>query len=317
MALMKKELSMQQKTIQFVCHLCEKTYSHKWSLKNHIKVVHGPDKLQCLDCKKCFARKMTLREHMEMGVCNPTVAESYHEQHPPCKEYKCPHCHNCFSNCNQLRKHKNRCGYLYNCSKCDINFKHISSYKRHKQKHDGKTLFECIKCGVSYRHKDELKSHFSSVCKITGKVDLHTKEVKEGGDRGKNVIAYSSNMKDIDGVRQAETKSGPVDNVNMINVSEKEEVCKTIDIKSNVKDIVKVRAESVDLILNMNEIGENIEIVKIEDKKVDIDIESMIEEVSVTNNEKDDIQNEDIDRYIDETTVILEQSGEYYQINYS
>ena len=82
---------------QHPCPHCDKTYSSGWDLKNHIKVVHGPDKVKCPDCKLCFAKKYNLREHVKTGVCNPTVAASYREQN------KCAHCDRSFSS---LRKHK-------------------------------------------------------------------------------------------------------------------------------------------------------------------------------------------------------------------
>ena len=84
---------------QHPCQHCEKTYSSGWDLKNHIKVVHGPDKLKCPDCNLCFAKKYNLREHVKTGVCNPTVAASYREQN------SCPYCGRTFLARKSLKRH--------------------------------------------------------------------------------------------------------------------------------------------------------------------------------------------------------------------
>ena len=96
-ALARQQENEQDRINQFACHLCTKNYSDRWALRNHIKVIHGPDKVQCPDCKKCFARKTNLREH-QREVCNPTVEMSY----------RCPNCEDCFINAKRLRHHIKR-----------------------------------------------------------------------------------------------------------------------------------------------------------------------------------------------------------------
>ena len=83
----------------YPCQYCDKTYSYEWPLKNHIKVVHGPDKVKCPNCKQCFARPYNLREHLKSGVCNPTVAAYNLER------YKCLHCETCYTQRKSLNRH--------------------------------------------------------------------------------------------------------------------------------------------------------------------------------------------------------------------
>ena len=61
--------SSAEENSSYVCYFCKKNYSHKQTLKYHIKVIHGQNKMQCNKCRRCFSRKGNLCNHLALGVC--------------------------------------------------------------------------------------------------------------------------------------------------------------------------------------------------------------------------------------------------------
>ena len=141
----------------YLCQHCDKTYSSGWDLRNHIKVVHGPDKVKCPDCEKCFARQSNLREHLKTGVCNPTVAASYRQK------YKCPHCEKCFSKRKSLSNHY-----------CMFACRHVLRISVNKLNKTTTTI-----CGFKYKNQEEQIVHMSNVHPKEKKAVTYEDKAKE------------------------------------------------------------------------------------------------------------------------------------------
>ena len=141
----------------YLCQHCDKTYTSVWDLKNHIKVVHGPDKVKCPNCDKCFAKQCNLRNHLKTGVCNPTVAASYRQN------YKCTHCEKCFSNRKSLSNHY-----------CMFSCKHVLRIYVNKWNEKTTTI-----CGFKCKDQEEKIVHMSKVHPNKKNAGTYAKNVKE------------------------------------------------------------------------------------------------------------------------------------------
>jgi KRAB domain-containing zinc finger protein len=108
----------------FACSLCEKVFSSKGSLGNHLKThrdVGG--KFQCTVCEKSLSTSASLRIHM--------------------------------------RKHNNI--KPYTCDQCGKKFMYLTSFKRHVKSHSGSREFNCSKCPGTFMLKSDLARHFQRV----------------------------------------------------------------------------------------------------------------------------------------------------------
>ena len=75
----------------FQCDRCNKQYSHKSHLTQHISSVHDGKKHECDHCKKQFSHKFTLTRHIS----------NVHDR----KKYECVLCNKQFSDKGSLKRH--------------------------------------------------------------------------------------------------------------------------------------------------------------------------------------------------------------------
>ena len=79
-----------------VCKTCQKSYSSRQNLKNHINEVHFKIKNhKCNECGKPFSQNKSLKRHMEL----------VHEKQ---KKFKCEHCMKAFSQKGNMKRHITR-----------------------------------------------------------------------------------------------------------------------------------------------------------------------------------------------------------------
>ena len=127
------------------CVLCQEELSSKRNLLDHMKTIHGTEKLpkrvNCKICNKLFKRAY-LSNHMK------TVHEGV-------KDYCCELCGKSYTNPSTLLSHK-------------------------KTQHEKKREFQCTKCEKNYDTKRLLKQHFDAIhlglhrqCPECGKVFLY------------------------------------------------------------------------------------------------------------------------------------------------
>ena len=75
----------------YKCETCEKGFTHKWNLKDHIKYVHLEQKdAKCKTCEKSFSIRYQLHEHERI--------------HTGSKPFECKTCGKCFRHISPFRK---------------------------------------------------------------------------------------------------------------------------------------------------------------------------------------------------------------------
>ena len=151
---------------QIECPHCHKKSRSKYVLDQHLKIVHGKEKLfQCNICLEKFGRKYSLKKH-----CN-TV-------HNYSKTVNCPMCHYKFTVSSELRRHikfVHENFKPYSCEKCDRKCRSNFDLKRHVNLvHEKKKSFQCSLCLMQYGDNFSFKRHLSKVHKIV------TNKISEG-----------------------------------------------------------------------------------------------------------------------------------------
>ncbi|XP_069800265.1 zinc finger protein 91-like [Dendropsophus ebraccatus] len=141
-----------QKTVprdekQFPCPECEKCFSYKSNLYDHLKIHTGEKPYLCSDCGKCFTRKSDLVRH--------------HRTHTGERPYSCPVCSKCFAMKSVLVGHqKTHTGEKpFSCLECGKSFNRKFSLVVHQRIHTGEKPFACSECEKSYTNKKQLVLH--------------------------------------------------------------------------------------------------------------------------------------------------------------
>ena len=68
-----KSQSEEQEHKLFKCSICDKNYGTKYSLKEHIGVVHEGKKYKCDECNEIFSWKSGLNSLVKSRICNSTT----------------------------------------------------------------------------------------------------------------------------------------------------------------------------------------------------------------------------------------------------
>ena len=173
----------QDSRIKHECDTCGKSYSALYDLKEHVKTVHGNDKLLCESCPfSCRSRK-TLFRHRSMEhsanaksytclYCNKIFLEKEHYHghingHTGMRPYDCPTCKKTFKFKHHLTRHMLVCsgnyGEKFKCDICNVCLKSSSSLKDHKDGKHGQNIKVCP-CGKMFSWRVSFIRH-SKVCK--------------------------------------------------------------------------------------------------------------------------------------------------------
>ncbi|XP_052773081.1 zinc finger protein 271-like [Mya arenaria] len=156
----------QQKQNQ--CHVCEKVFKLKTSLKVHLN-RHVGRKFACEICKKTFLASYSLKIHLQT-----------HKGHKP---FSCSCCDATFNTREQLQQHRkfhknttkeyiqrfSKPGFTLEeakkshtrkvqCVLCGKLFASLTSYNRHRWKHLGRRFY-CTKCPKSFTSSSAMKCH--------------------------------------------------------------------------------------------------------------------------------------------------------------
>ena len=148
---------------QYVCDLCEISFSRNNNLQRHMDSKHGQDTKQghtCGECAKSFNRKDNLRRHQL--TCQAI-------------RFKCPRCHRIFKDIALLTRHMGLCP-VPTCGTCQEQFVDLDQLREHqkshrkrkatsdplahklkKRKHEG--WFHCRVCLDSFASREELFHH--------------------------------------------------------------------------------------------------------------------------------------------------------------
>ena len=130
----------------FDCHICEKVFKNRYSLKRHLETHKR--RFKCNRCGDEFKTLLDLQVHRHVHA---------HE-----KPFKCDFCGIGFKVENNMREHRRiHTGEKYKCDVCDKQFTQKPALYAHRKIHtdDGIRPFECDQCDKRFRTACQLKSH--------------------------------------------------------------------------------------------------------------------------------------------------------------
>lgn len=160
----------------WTCRDCNKKYSSRNLLDEHMNMHTGARPYKCQHCSKDFASKYTLTAHTkihterkrphECKVCSKSFYShqnlAQHERtHSGVKEYVCNVCDKAFGTAHNLDVHKIvHTGYKpFICRKCGKAFARRAEIKDHERTHTGERPYNCELCGASFAQRSNLMSH--------------------------------------------------------------------------------------------------------------------------------------------------------------
>ncbi|CAL1274678.1 unnamed protein product [Larinioides sclopetarius] len=119
-----------------ICDICNKEFTNKCGLTNHLLIHAGVKPFACEICYKTFTKKCTLTVHL---VTHSTE-----------RPFVCEVCDKSFARKNDLKKHQfvhtDKKNYV--CDICKADFKHQNNLRRHKMRHfskDQKNVSKVVK----------------------------------------------------------------------------------------------------------------------------------------------------------------------------
>lgn len=190
----------------YACDFCERTFTIKVKLKNHIRSHTKP--FSCPSCDKAFSELSSLKKHVAShsknkpyicGTCNKrfthkTFLVVHLRTHTGERPYACNLCDKTFTQLGHATSHK-RTHELpllkipeqkqYSCSLCDKSFVERSWLNRHKKIHTGIRPYTCEVCNKKFATRDTVKTHMR----------MHTGEKPYTCMKCGNAYSTSGNMR--------------------------------------------------------------------------------------------------------------------------
>ncbi|XP_055530424.1 zinc finger protein 888-like [Wyeomyia smithii] len=136
----------------FKCPECDRAYSFKRSLSDHIRQVHENIRHMCEICEREFVSRDVLRIHRKLHLD---------------ESYRCDICAQTFQQRVYLRKHMAMHEVKrFSCGECGKNFRYKELLKQHMRIHTGEKPFACTLCHKKFRTSSHLKQHHRTHTKV-------------------------------------------------------------------------------------------------------------------------------------------------------
>lgn len=164
------------------CPLCSYRANRSWSLRIHVGLAHGQDKVMeyfkpmpkskkihpCGYCSRSYAHKETLRQHIKTKHLNkPSIKEEPSETKPakPKKSFLCTYCGQAFNWKHGLESHilTHTDERPFSCDICSKTFKRHKDLQLHRVIHSDEKPHQCTECGKAFKRVDKLKTHIKIV----------------------------------------------------------------------------------------------------------------------------------------------------------
>lgn len=176
-----RQLKLHQKTHkapgdgQFTCFFCEKSFSSKLSITNHMKShMKLPKKI---DKSKNDLKEQTSIETTSSSksqkvcdICGKKLFDTrslrrHKESHNKEKNIKCPNCDFATNTQHNLTEHIRRqhsTNHPFSCSQCGKTFPFEYMLKYHMTVHSKDRSYQCSVCGKTFKGPSDLRSHQDS-----------------------------------------------------------------------------------------------------------------------------------------------------------
>uniref|UniRef100_A0A8I5NA21 Zinc finger protein 407 n=1 Tax=Papio anubis TaxID=9555 RepID=A0A8I5NA21_PAPAN len=165
---------------KFTCHLCDRSFTEKWALNNHMKLHTGEKPFKCTwpTCHYSFLTASAMKDHYRThtgeksflcdlcGFAGGTrhALTKHRRQHTGEKPFKCDECNFASTTQSHLTRHKRvHTGEKpYRCPWCDYRSncaENIRKHILHTGKHEGVKMYNCPKCDYGTNVPVEFRNH--------------------------------------------------------------------------------------------------------------------------------------------------------------
>ncbi|KAK7157136.1 hypothetical protein R3I93_008568 [Phoxinus phoxinus] len=170
----------QPKERKFECDLCERNFSEKWALNNHMKLHTGDKPFKCgwPSCHYAFLTLSAMKDHHRThtgeksflcdlcGFAGGTrhALTKHRRQHTGERPFKCQLCSFASTTQSHLTRHKRvHTGEKpYRCPWCDYRSncaENIRKHILHTGKHEGVKMYNCPKCNYATNGPMDFRNH--------------------------------------------------------------------------------------------------------------------------------------------------------------
>uniref|UniRef100_A0A3B4AX77 C2H2-type domain-containing protein n=1 Tax=Periophthalmus magnuspinnatus TaxID=409849 RepID=A0A3B4AX77_9GOBI len=166
-----------QRKEKFECELCERSFSEKWALNNHMKLHNGEKPYKCAwpSCHYAFLTLSAMKDHYRThteksylcdlcGFAGGTrhALTKHRRQHTE-RPFKCKFCSFASTTQSHLSRHiRVHTGEKpYRCPWCDYSncAENIRKHILHTGKHEGVKMYNCPKCSFATNSPNEFRNH--------------------------------------------------------------------------------------------------------------------------------------------------------------
>ncbi|KAJ9594191.1 hypothetical protein L9F63_014351 [Diploptera punctata] len=184
---------------RYGCLECNKTFSQKGYVKEHLKIHTGEKPFACSVCGRCFRNNYMLKVHFRLHTgeknfkcekCSAKFTErgalvSHFRTHTGVKPFACTHCDRRFTQNPALKRHMriHTKEKPYSCDECDASFADRGTWKNHIRIHTGERPFKCTLCEKTFIQRTNLQAHIKThtderpfpcnVCESTFRTKAH------------------------------------------------------------------------------------------------------------------------------------------------